>query len=131
MQNFDSKSESDLINTEAKEKAVELMVEEPSVDLEVESQVVEELPVDLEINNQGANQTFEEPSVDLETEKEVKEFVEKLKQKSVNTSKNGQKLSFLLTGRTGVGKSSTINFLMGKEIAPVGDYGSTELVLPN
>jgi GTP-binding protein EngB required for normal cell division len=33
-----------------------------------------------------------------------------------------RKLVFLLTGRTGVGKSSTINTLMGKEIAPVGDF---------
>jgi len=30
--------------------------------------------------------------------------------------------SFLLVGRAGVGKSSTINSLMGREIAPVGEF---------
>jgi GTP-binding protein EngB required for normal cell division len=30
--------------------------------------------------------------------------------------------SFLLIGRTGVGKSSTINSLMGREVAPVGEF---------
>lgn len=36
-------------------------------------------------------------------------------------------LVFLLAGRTGVGKSSTINSLIGKEVAPVGDYEATTM----
>ncbi|NCB57259.1 MAG: hypothetical protein EOM46_07060 [Gammaproteobacteria bacterium] len=34
-------------------------------------------------------------------------------------------LTFLLIGRTGVGKSSTVNSLLGEQIAPVGDYEPT------
>ncbi len=34
---------------------------------------------------------------------------------------------FLLAGRTGTGKSSTVNTLMGQEVAPVGDYEPTTM----
>src|SRR6516225_1504783 len=33
-----------------------------------------------------------------------------------------RKLTFLITGRTGVGKSSTVNTLIGQEIAEVGAF---------
>ncbi|HET7460064.1 MAG TPA: GTPase [Longimicrobium sp.] len=36
-----------------------------------------------------------------------------------------RRLVFLLTGRTGMGKSSTINNLLGQDIAPVGHYEPT------
>ena len=64
-------------------------------------------------------------SIDSEAEKQIKEFVEKLEQKITNAPNEQKKISFLLTGRTGVGKSSTINFLMGKKVAPVGDFEPT------
>jgi GTP-binding protein EngB required for normal cell division len=38
-----------------------------------------------------------------------------------------KKFVFLLAGRTGVGKSSTVNSLMGQEIAPVGKYDATTM----
>lgn len=41
----------------------------------------------------------------------------------------GKKFVFLLVGRTGVGKSSTVNTLMGQTIAPVGDYEPTTMVV--
>jgi len=38
-----------------------------------------------------------------------------------------KKFVFLLIGRTGVGKSSTVNSLMGKQIAQVGNYDPTTM----
>jgi small GTP-binding protein len=37
----------------------------------------------------------------------------------------GKEFNFLLIGRAGVGKSSTVNSLLGRNIAPVGDYEPT------
>ena len=51
----------------------------------------------------------------------LKEFQEKLQ------AARGKKFVFLLVGRTGVGKSSTVNTLMGQPIAPVGDYEPTTM----
>jgi hypothetical protein len=36
-----------------------------------------------------------------------------------------RQLTFLIAGRTGVGKSSTVNSLLGRQVAPVGDYEPT------
>lgn len=58
-------------------------------------------------------------------ENKAKEFLENLKEKF--QFELGKKFVFLLVGRTGVGKSSTINSLMGKEIAKVGDYEPTTM----
>jgi len=38
-----------------------------------------------------------------------------------------REFTFLLVGRTGVGKSSTINQLIGQDIAPVGDFEPTTI----
>ncbi|MDJ0797493.1 MAG: 50S ribosome-binding GTPase [Calothrix sp. MO_167.B12] len=51
---------------------------------------------------------------------QAKEIVEQQKDK---------RFVILLAGRTGVGKSSTINSLMDKEVAPVGDYEPTTMTI--
>ena len=45
--------------------------------------------------------------------------------KSMFSSK--EVVTFLLIGRTGVGKSSTINSLLGQEVAPIGKYQPTTI----
>lgn len=49
----------------------------------------------------------------------VKEIKRQLRQ--------NRKLTFMLVGRTGVGKSSTINSLLGEKVAPVGKYRPTTM----
>ena len=41
----------------------------------------------------------------------------------------GRRLNFLLLGRTGKGKSSTVNSFFGQEVAPVGDYEPTTITV--
>ncbi|MBX9255469.1 50S ribosome-binding GTPase [Desmonostoc muscorum CCALA 125] len=64
-------------------------------------------------------------SFDSNSEKEARNFIEDIIEKL--QAQRGNKFVFLLAGRTGVGKSSTVNSLMGKEIATVGDYEPTTM----
>jgi predicted GTPase len=63
------------------------------------------------------NQT--EKSHQTEDSQQVQELANKILQMFVKASQ--RRFTFLLMGRTGVGKSSTINTLMAQDIAPVGD----------
>lgn len=58
-----------------------------------------------------------DPTTQSQAAAVVEEIKRRLKQK--------RKLTFMLVGRTGVGKSSTINSLLGEEVAPVGKYRPT------
>lgn len=67
---------------------------------------------------QGQNAMLEEKATNI-----LKDLQEKLQ------AARGKKFIFLLVGRTGVGKSSTVNTLMGLTIAPVGDYEPTTMTV--
>ena len=60
-------------------------------------------------------------------EETAKSILENVQQQLKEAQKRN--LVFLLVGRTGVGKSSTVNSLMGKEIAQVGDYEATTMAI--
>ncbi|MDX2254899.1 MAG: GTPase [Pseudanabaenaceae cyanobacterium bins.39] len=63
--------------------------------------------------------------LDPKLQGEAKRFLENLSEKF--KGEKGKKFTFLLVGRTGVGKSSTVNSLMGEAVAPIGDYEPTTM----
>ena len=63
--------------------------------------------------------------LDPKLQAEAKRFLENLSEKF--NGEKGKKFTFLLVGRTGVGKSSTVNSLMGEAVAPIGDYEPTTM----
>ena len=70
------------------------------------------------------------PSVSVQNpsgDEKAKELLTVFRQKFEAAKK--EKFVFLLIGRTGVGKSSTINTLMAKEVAKVGDWVPTTLMV--
>lgn len=58
------------------------------------------------------------------SEKYTAEYADQQIQRMLNQK---ERITILLVGRTGVGKSSTINSLMGAEVAPVGKFTATTL----
>ncbi|QYJ77925.1 GTPase [Shewanella acanthi] len=55
------------------------------------------------------------------------EVEQELKRKIAAIADDRGPIKFLLVGRTGVGKSSTINSLLGTELAPVGKFNPTTM----
>src|SRR5882757_6013657 len=69
--------------------------------------------------DRGGAMSAEERVVTL-SEPQIQELIGKLKIVIDSATRRGLKI--VAVGRTGVGKSSTINALMGKEVAPVGHF---------
>ncbi|MDD5394124.1 MAG: 50S ribosome-binding GTPase [Thiothrix sp.] len=60
----------------------------------------------------------------MKIEEVQKKYIAEIAKKMFGRKDN---LKFLLVGRTGVGKSSTINSLIGEEVAPTGKYRPTTM----
>ena len=65
---------------------------------------------------ENTNQNLEQNALTSYEKQKAEEFAKHLKEAYT------REFVFLLVGRTGVGKSSTINKLMGHDVAPIGDF---------